>query len=745
MAQELHLNCQDKPITKIVHAVQNDTGRVLKIYIEDRSITHAMTFVFIAEKPSGLKIYNSAAYVGGHVEVELTNQTLAEVGNVKAQLQITDTNGLMTSYMFYIAVDEVYRDDSSIESSNEFTALQSMSNDFANMKGQFEQAIAAVTVDSEVITARTGADGTQYSTLSARLNAENTALNADLPFAVYNIFDKTTVTLNQGIKLSNGDRMAVDGLYYSEIIRAKPNITYRVKNTFASTLVGTAFYDINKQFISSVSASVGIFTTPANCAYMRITGQMANLDTQTVIVPNKHKFDDIEQLLASKKALYTVSQYALRDSGYESTLLNYSFSIRNICVKKGEKLYISVSDKYRINVFIYDAYGNMKLLDNAYKSSYEYNAKEDTIICCNVIAYDTTTTYNNDYEVKTQLIVLKNNEDDLSAYCPIIKTNLYASDFGDSKFVRIPSIFVTKTGDVLIVCEVREGSVADVTPSQLGFYILRNGIKISNGYIEDKLPNEIRQFNPQLGLVGSDIVLLWSANTTDGKVNIHITKSSNFGQTWKTSTVISNTISGDTNILTAPANFVQYDNKLIIPIYKTKNTYDENYCFSGIMKLTLSTLAHSEKYCNLNHTNECNVIVYDNKFVLFCRNEAYTGGNRRVFATNVDFTEVFSELSHYYTLNGNRYVCQESYYKTTDSLYFTAVADNDRNKIKLYHSAMIGVTHDDCLAVMDYPSWGYSCIDVSNNALYIVTEGGDGVTALGKILTVSSIIRCNKL
>lgn len=343
MAQELHLNCQDKPITKIVHAVQNDTGRVLKIYIEDRSITHAMTFVFIAEKPSGLKIYNSAAYVSGYVEVELTNQTLAEVGNVKAQLQITDTNGLMTSYMFYIAVDEVYRDDSSIESSNEFTALQSMSNDFANIKGQFEQAIAAVTVDSEVITARTGADGTQYPTLASRLNAENTQLNRDLTEmdsrlseSIAEISDRVDVVLKH-----TSNRFDITKITRNQFVNVDGSVTTSANfstTDFIPVKVGETLYF---NAIRNVDNGFQRFDERFLCAY-----------------------DYDKNPLPSKGGTFVGGLYSVTED-----VAYIVVSISNTYIDTYTKMYIGIYDTDGLNRGAYEEYG-LKFNKSVIKNSY---------------------------------------------------------------------------------------------------------------------------------------------------------------------------------------------------------------------------------------------------------------------------------------------------------------------------------------------------------------------------------------
>ena len=55
-------------------------------------------------------------------------------------------------------------------------AGSAVSDAVADLQAELDEAISGVTVDSEVINARVDADGTTYSTLKQRLDAENTEL-----------------------------------------------------------------------------------------------------------------------------------------------------------------------------------------------------------------------------------------------------------------------------------------------------------------------------------------------------------------------------------------------------------------------------------------------------------------------------------------------------------------------------------------------------------------------------------------
>lgn len=146
-------------IPRKINAVQGDSGRILRCKVTDMSIPSGSTARICARKPSGAKVYNSCNISGNTVEVELTTQMLAEIGKTQAQIEVTYSGKRITTFKFVIDVEECLVDNSSIESTNEFTAL--------------EKALADTAADSNI--AQKTVVFSQASTRSLPVSGENIA------------------------------------------------------------------------------------------------------------------------------------------------------------------------------------------------------------------------------------------------------------------------------------------------------------------------------------------------------------------------------------------------------------------------------------------------------------------------------------------------------------------------------------------------------------------------------------------
>lgn len=110
---------------------QEDTkSRYLSITLTDDNLPLNLTShtvkVFIL-KPDNTKVFNNVNILDatqGKIEIELTTQALALPGEIKIELAIygVDTSILSTK-IFSVNVEKTLRDDTAIESSNEFSAL----------------------------------------------------------------------------------------------------------------------------------------------------------------------------------------------------------------------------------------------------------------------------------------------------------------------------------------------------------------------------------------------------------------------------------------------------------------------------------------------------------------------------------------------------------------------------------------------------------------------------------------------
>lgn len=89
---------------------------------------------------------------------------------------------------------------------------------------------------------------------------------------VTNLFDKSIVTKGYYISYTDGVLQANINTFTSDYIYAKPLTTYKFSESG-----DICFYTSSKVFISGISTNGNYFTTPSNCAYIKVDGQLTNL------------------------------------------------------------------------------------------------------------------------------------------------------------------------------------------------------------------------------------------------------------------------------------------------------------------------------------------------------------------------------------------------------------------------------------------------------------------------------------
>lgn len=274
MQQRINLYCDEKIVKPVLHMVQGDTGRQIRAHIVDLGITEDMLYTFALEKPSGLSVYNSAEYADGDILINVTNQMLAEVGNSKAQIKITDTSGKVSSFYFYIYVEQSTLSEDAIESSNEYKAFETMAQDFANLKKQFENAMSAVSSSTELTDIRVSHDGHTYVSAgeAVRTQAKELAIDIDtISASTDNIYDGLWDALG-----SSGTAITASTVVRSAIIEVEPNTNYciekilsnrfRISETNVYPVAGTPVV----HYETHDAATRAKITTTANTHYLCI-------------------------------------------------------------------------------------------------------------------------------------------------------------------------------------------------------------------------------------------------------------------------------------------------------------------------------------------------------------------------------------------------------------------------------------------------------------------------------------------
>lgn len=125
MNKKITLSAIDTQITPIIHAIQYDTDRQLECYFDDIDITGVTAARLYALKPDATEVYTDCTLANGYIIAPLDSQTLAVVGTVNCQMQLT-INGTLTTFLFNVIVDKSLVSSSAIPSSNEYTALETL-------------------------------------------------------------------------------------------------------------------------------------------------------------------------------------------------------------------------------------------------------------------------------------------------------------------------------------------------------------------------------------------------------------------------------------------------------------------------------------------------------------------------------------------------------------------------------------------------------------------------------------------
>jgi len=183
----LVLDFSKKNYNNTVLASQFDTlSRYVDITLIDNSVPVDITNHTVriyAKKPDGTRVFNDAEIIdatNGKVRVELTNQILAVTGLVECELTLYGTDGsIIASQKFYINVEKTLRDDSAIESTNEFTALTKLIAENQQIKNEEAERITAENIRNSNENTRKSNENTRKSNETERQNNEAKRISAE--------------------------------------------------------------------------------------------------------------------------------------------------------------------------------------------------------------------------------------------------------------------------------------------------------------------------------------------------------------------------------------------------------------------------------------------------------------------------------------------------------------------------------------------------------------------------------------
>lgn len=98
------INVAGQTVPQVIPVVQGDTGRAIFFTLADFTIPTGATATYYVQKPSGEAVYNAATIDGNTVLVELTAQSIIEVGDNYGQVRIEKDDEVVTSFDFILLV-----------------------------------------------------------------------------------------------------------------------------------------------------------------------------------------------------------------------------------------------------------------------------------------------------------------------------------------------------------------------------------------------------------------------------------------------------------------------------------------------------------------------------------------------------------------------------------------------------------------------------------------------------------------
>lgn len=111
--------CKGDTISRTIYITLLNSGIVYDI--PDDAIA-----TLLATKPDGKVVYNDCTICGNEIAYTVTNQLIAVAGDVECQIKLTAGDGTeITSPAFIIRIYERLFDETVLESTNDYSALQS--------------------------------------------------------------------------------------------------------------------------------------------------------------------------------------------------------------------------------------------------------------------------------------------------------------------------------------------------------------------------------------------------------------------------------------------------------------------------------------------------------------------------------------------------------------------------------------------------------------------------------------------
>ena len=174
----VNLTVAQSPLPVIVHVVRGNTEIPVDFHITDYTLPAGSTARFYLKKKSGTEVYNNCTISGNVITLDPTAQTFAEAGCQAAQLQVEIGEDFLLSFPMTFDVAPNIIDDSAIESSNEYGALENLLQEAQENIPAAGEAAEAANQAAEAANAAAGVANTATKNANTAAGAANNAAGA---------------------------------------------------------------------------------------------------------------------------------------------------------------------------------------------------------------------------------------------------------------------------------------------------------------------------------------------------------------------------------------------------------------------------------------------------------------------------------------------------------------------------------------------------------------------------------------
>ena len=314
-----------------------------------------LAFKFFARKPDGTEVFNNCTVENNFVVIELTSQTLAVAGKVKAELMIYGkANGeVLTTKPFIINVIESINSQSAIESTNEYSVIMNIVKELEEY-WRIHRYYSIYDVKSDIVNVPINiAELTREDSVNVYLNGVRLIENVEFRID----FTAAATCVNLRGNWTNGDQL------YFEFLR-------RVKGKTTGTDGGN---------VASISANK-VIIQPAVFNKSNVQEALTYIKTDVIGGDNLNNLQTQSKTNLINAINELVQRISTLENGTPGKRLNKNSHIYSL-TQQAVSLIVPASLNYNRNTDLLEVYIAGAKVSEGANGGYVYNADTNTINC----------------------------------------------------------------------------------------------------------------------------------------------------------------------------------------------------------------------------------------------------------------------------------------------------------------------------------------------------------------------------